>query len=417
MKRACCYPTSFVVFCLMAGAATPGVGQEGASRQERPQTSPDLKFIPSAEERALLADVKDGKFTKHSFAEAALLASGVAEAAKRKAYLQRLDALVTQSKEATANARTPIEKGEKLLGWLYGKTGPIGPVGPGKKKKYSPRQTSLAVLLDTGTYNCASSAVIYNIVGRRLGLDLRAIESPSHVFPILHDGKEHVDVETTTPRGFNPLRDKAAQKEFEELTGFTYIPARQRKKQREIDEAGLVAVIYYNRGVESGRENRNREAFGVNICALSLDPGLASAANNARAALADWAGEAVRAEKFDLADDIIRQNVEWLKDPKAEAKLMMAAYDSQGRRLRKDKNWPGMANFYAKAFKRHRGNAELAKHFENNALAAYDDWAKPFRKSGKWPEAIKVYEQGLKDLGDHKHLQQQLKYCERKRDQ
>jgi tetratricopeptide (TPR) repeat protein len=317
-----------------------------------------------------------------------------------------------RGKEALANARTPIEKGEQLLGWLYGKTGPIGPVGSGKHKKYVAKQTSLAVLLDTGTYNCVSSAVVYNVIGRRLGLDLRAIESPDHVFPVLYDGEERVDVETTTPRGFNPLRDKAAQKEFAELTGFTYIPARHRKKQREIDEAALVAAIYYNRGVEFGRENRYREALRVNICALSLDPRLAAAADNARAALVDWAGEALREGKVDLALDIIRQNVEWLKDPLAEVKLIMAAYDSRGRQLRKDKDWPGMANLYTTAFKRHRNNTELAKHFENNALAAYDDWAKPFLKSEKWREAVKVYEQGLKDLGDNKHLQHQLKYCQ-----
>jgi len=416
MKRVLGFSPAFAGCCLLLGMTTPSAGQEPAAPSERSPSSADVKVVLSHAERVLLADVRDGRFATQSFGEAALLASGVTDAAQRTAYLQRLDALESQAKAALAGARTPAEKGGKLLEWLYSPSGPIGPVGPGKRMKYVHNQTSLAVLLDTGAYNCVSSAVVYNVIGRRLGLDLRAIEVPDHVFSVLFDGDERMDVETTTPRGFNPLRDKAALKELQDLTGFVYIPARTRTKQREIGEAALVGTIYYNRGVEFNKEGRHREAFHVNICALNLDSGMAAAANNARAALGEWAADAVRSDKIERAVDIIRQNVECLKDPKAETKLLIVAYDSRGRLLSKSKDWPDMAKFYTAAFKRHRDAPEVAKHLENNAVAGYDSWAKPFMKPGSWPEAMKIFEQGVNELGENKDLKQRLRYCEQMRD-
>src|SRR5713101_4998339 len=86
-------------------------------------TSTELAFSPV--ELALFADAQDGKLDQHSFAEAALIASGVVDTAKRKAYLARIDALELEARQATAEGKTPYEKGEKLLQWLHGKNGPM----------------------------------------------------------------------------------------------------------------------------------------------------------------------------------------------------------------------------------------------------------------------------------------------------
>src|SRR5205823_1597931 len=143
-------------------------------------------------EQALWADVVNGQFAKRSFAEAALLASGVTDGAKRRAYLNRIDDLEHQARAALAGATTPAQKGEQLLAWLYGPTGPIGPVSGASK--YVERQSSLAVLLDSGTYNCVSATVAYNVIGRRLGLDVRAVEIPDHVFSVVYDGPKNFEV-------------------------------------------------------------------------------------------------------------------------------------------------------------------------------------------------------------------------------
>jgi tetratricopeptide (TPR) repeat protein len=172
-------------------------------------------------------------------------------------------------------------------------------------KGYKSRQTDLPKVLDTGTFNCVSSATLYNALALRLGLDVRAIEVPDHAFSILYDGTKHMDVETTTPQGFDPARDKAAVAEFEATTGFRYIADAHRDRRREIEESGLVAITYYNHGVALGQEKRYGEALLAYFRAMSLDAEFASAVKNALAVLANWGVELARSGRHEVALDVV----------------------------------------------------------------------------------------------------------------
>jgi tetratricopeptide (TPR) repeat protein len=253
------------------------------------------------DEAALFADVKDGHFQKKSFEEAALLASGVTDNAKRQAYLKQIDELAKQAAKATADAKTPQVKGEKLLKWLH-----AGPMAKG----YEAHQTSVSGILDTGKFNCVSSATLYNIFALRQGLDVRAIEVPDHAFSILYDGTKHADVETTTDAGFNPERDPAAVKRFKEKTGLVYLPDSHASERREVREAGLAAIIYYNRGVDLTHEKHYHEALLMYFRAMSLDPEFASAVKNALAVLANWSGELAKEKKFEEALKVLAVGVD-----------------------------------------------------------------------------------------------------------
>ena len=107
--------------------------------------------------------------------------------------------------------------------------------------------TNLMAVLDTGRFNCVSSAVLYNVIARGLGLDVKAIEIPAqsfgegHVFVVLYDGAKQIPIETTNANGFN-VSDNM-----------------KKKNKREVGELGLVAIIYYNHGVSLGKENRFHE--------------------------------------------------------------------------------------------------------------------------------------------------------------
>jgi hypothetical protein len=167
---------------------------------QRLQGSASLKLSISPDEASLFADARDGKLDQWSFAEAALLASGVPAAEQRKAYLERMATIEAEARRATTAAKDPFAQGQALLKYLH--SGPMA-------KGYSAAQTNVSTILDTGKFNCVSSAALYNILGRRLGLDMRAVEVPDHAFSILYDGTAHADVETTTAAGFNPARNKA----------------------------------------------------------------------------------------------------------------------------------------------------------------------------------------------------------------
>ncbi len=264
----------------------------------RLKTHTPLGVSITADEMSLFKDAEDGTLDQWSFAEAALLASGIKKAAKRKTYLRQIDRLEKNARKVTESARDDFQKGEILLAWLHG---PQGPLAAG----YKAHQTDVSVLLNTRTFNCVSSATLYNILGRRLGLDVRAIEVPDHAFSILYDKSRHADVETTNGRGFNPARDPEARALFEKQTGFRYIPDRHRGKRREIGEAGLVAVIYYNHGVTLAREEKYQEALLSYFRAMSLDPEFNSAIKNSLSSLVNWGLQLSKSEQFELATDVI----------------------------------------------------------------------------------------------------------------
>ena len=54
----------------------------------------------SPDEQSLFADSRDGRLDQWSFAEAALIASGVTDRGQRNAYLQKLDGLEVEAREA-----------------------------------------------------------------------------------------------------------------------------------------------------------------------------------------------------------------------------------------------------------------------------------------------------------------------------
>jgi tetratricopeptide (TPR) repeat protein len=283
-----------------------------------------LDLAVMADETAMFAGVKDGKFTSCSFAEAALIASGVTDAEKRETYLTRIDELEIEARtalkvaepkesepkegaeeepaEADAEKPTaPAPPGEVLLKWLHGAALQGG---------YEEHQTKLDVLLDTGKFNCVSSAVLYNILAIRLGLDARAIEVPDHAFSIVYDGADHADVETTSPRGFNPSRDPATQAMLARLTGFAYVPESHRDQRREVREAGLTAVIYYNRGVVLAEERKYPAALLCYFRAMCLDREFDSSVKNALTTLGRWSLECAEAERFAEGIEVLSAGLE-----------------------------------------------------------------------------------------------------------
>ncbi len=255
-----------------------------------------VKVQITKDEASLFADAQDGKLDDWSFAEAALLASGVTDKARRKTYLDRLKKIETGARKAIEPGKTDYQRGELLLKYLHEQSLAAG---------YRALQTDLSVVLDEGTFNCVSSAVLYNVIGRRLGLDLRAIEVPDHAFSILYVDTKHADVETTNASGFNPSRDPAVQKQLLEQTGFRYIPEKHPEQRREVGEAGLAAIIYYNHGVSASKDKRYGEALFAYFRALSLDPEFSSAVKNVLSALANWSVELADAKSYEQALEVV----------------------------------------------------------------------------------------------------------------
>lgn len=113
--------------------------------------------------------------------------------------------------------------------------------------QYQSEQTRLDQLLKTGNYNCVSSALVYLILGRRLGLTVEAVEVPSHAFCRVLVGSTWVDVETTTAQGWDPGTKKTFHDEFGHVTGYSYVPPGEYTQRRNLDARGLLGLVLQNR--------------------------------------------------------------------------------------------------------------------------------------------------------------------------
>ncbi len=258
--------------------------------------SSSAKIAVTPDEAALFAKAREGPLDVPTFTEAALMASGILDAAKRRAYVARIDALEREARKAVEGKRTLEEKGEALLRFLH-----RGPMAKG----YVSGQTDLSAVLDSAKFNCVSSAVLFDVLALRLGLDARAVEVPDHAFAVVYDGTRHMDVETTTPDGFNPARNPAAVAAFQKETGFRYIPDAHRDQRREVGMAGLAAIVYYNHGVQASEAKRYHEALVAYFRAMSLDGEFSSAVKNALAVLANWSGELAKGKAFEEALNVV----------------------------------------------------------------------------------------------------------------
>lgn len=372
---------------LMAGSLTAAPKTKAPAAANVP-----VKVEFTADERSLLDDAADGKLDKLSFAEAALLASGVADRKQRQAYLNRLAVLEGYARQATAAARTPAAKAERLLVMLHAKGGPL--------KKYVEKQTRLDELLDRGTFNCVSSAVLYNVLARRLKLDVRGVEMPAHAFSVLCDGERRTRIETTNAKGFNPKPDEGPGAET------------KKEERREIGDLGLTALIAFNRGVSAAEGKKWRDAFRASLLAHRLDPDFKSGATNTHAFLSRWAKALAEEGRIDQALEVVNENAAVDPEPDAAHKLFLTIYDARGKKLLDAKDFAGAVALYRKAGERCADDERLKAHFEHQARACVDAWAGPHVRKKEWPKAIEVYKEALAWSPGNGHFEQNLKYCE-----
>jgi tetratricopeptide (TPR) repeat protein len=325
------------------------------------------------DERKLFEDARDGKLDKASFAEACLMASGVTDPAKRKEYAAKLDAIVADARQSVEGAKTAREKAERLLKFLH--DGPM-------KGGYQSNQTDLHTILDDGTFNCVSSAALFNVVAQRLGLVVAAVEVPQHVFSLVIDGNQRIDVETTSPRGVDPKGVKTPKGQS---------PAdRYKGKRREVGELGLAAVIAYNHGVGLIEDGRFHESILASLRALSLDPVNPGAAQNTLAGFVKWALELNEASKYEEALTLLATGLEVCPKDSAMRNNHKLLWNRYSQSLMAD----GKVN-EALTVLRRAAKAIPSEDFETKQAFLFIAQAHELVESGKWDEALKLFNDGL----------------------
>ncbi len=167
--------------------------------------------------------------------EAALVLSGASGEALAQAR-RRANDLIRDVRNVVSDEADPRARGNAVLVFLHERL----------LRTYQEEQTRVDVALQSGRYNCVSSAVLYTILARAAGLPVVGVRTRDHAFCAVRIDGGLVDVETTNVYGFDPGEKHEFQNQFGRVTGFTYVPANRDSSRAEIDERGLLSLIPQN---------------------------------------------------------------------------------------------------------------------------------------------------------------------------
>jgi len=252
-------------------------------------------------EHDLFADAADGRWDEHSLVGAALVASGVVDPEAISRYQRQLARLAGELEQSGTVSGSPAEKARAVFEFMHGRILHGG---------YQLDTTDLSVVFDQGRFNCVSASVLFNCLAARFGLRACGLEIPGHAMSrlILPDGT--LDVETTCPAWFRLMDDPQKQAELiERILGLRPGQGSSPAEPREVTDVGLVAMIYYNRGVDLLGERQFARAVAANAKALRLDPASTTARGNLLATINNWAIDLDSQGRHAEAIDLLRKGI------------------------------------------------------------------------------------------------------------
>ena len=206
-------------------------------------------------EEACMSPVMDADV----FAESALIASGVSDE-QLPLLKDRLENLYVSFKSRQEDGETETETAERALHFMYDSV----------LSSYSENQTCLDTALDTGAYNCVSSAVLFMYMMKKEGIAVKAVETPLHAFCTVDADGTSADVETTNPWGFRPGTMKPVPSDSLSRKKFVTVPARKYASRHDIDDRRIIALIYSNRMSDLQKQKKDSETVGLASDAVRL---------------------------------------------------------------------------------------------------------------------------------------------------
>jgi tetratricopeptide (TPR) repeat protein len=226
-------------------------------------------------EQGLFDDAQDGRLDKHTLFEAALIAGGERSPADLDRYRARMAAWVGKfRKSAASDSDSPREQVRRLFEFLHARVFHGG---------YRIDATDLAATLDEGRYNCVSATVLFlSIAPEALPrVEACALEVPGHAMIRVRLSDGVCDVESTCAEWFQLTNDPAKRAALVRKAMRGAQPDSDKPVvSREVSPVELVAMIYYNRGVDLLGQKRFDEAMSANAKSLRLAPGNATARGN-----------------------------------------------------------------------------------------------------------------------------------------
>jgi hypothetical protein len=228
---------------------------------------PELCLPGTPAEQRLLADLSDGRLDEQSILEAALIAASTPDA-ELAACVEKVNDRLARWCTRDDLQGTPRQRAAKLFELMHEELLTGG---------YCHDASNLAETLEHGRFNCVSATLLWQHLAAALEVPAIPRQLPGHMQSVLAFGDTRLVVETTCPRWFS-LDDAEVR---------ATLPAHP--DGRELDDAALVACVYYNQGLALLAQHRYAAALAATYAAHRLDPASTAARANVLATLNNWA--------------------------------------------------------------------------------------------------------------------------------
>jgi tetratricopeptide (TPR) repeat protein len=197
--------------------------------------------------------------------DASLRASDASEE-KIKTATARINEAIQEMKDGIASEWDERQKAEYVLMFLH----------KNLFRVYDEFQTRVDRVMEDGSYNCVSSAVLYMIFLRSIGIPVIGIGTEDHAFcaAILPGG--NIDVETTSVYGFDPGKKTEFHDAFGNVTGYSYVPPSNYSARSELSERQLLALILQNRISLLESKKRYEDALELAVDRYAVAPGVST---------------------------------------------------------------------------------------------------------------------------------------------
>ena len=234
---------------------------------------PELEplFLPEA----VLADPAAVSLSADEVFQLSLLFSECSlESQTAKRCLEKFEKIKIAVTSADFMAQPPEERGRAVLKLLY----------RDYLKAYSLNQTKTDVALETGLYNCVSSALLYMAAAKACGLDVRGQKTTEHAFcsiyvPSVKPGQlKKIDVETTNPYGFNPGSRETIENE-ENIQKYYVVPKKYYSNRREVGDRVFTGLIAGNICAECIKKGDYERAVPLGAARYQLVQAVAASEN------------------------------------------------------------------------------------------------------------------------------------------
>jgi tetratricopeptide (TPR) repeat protein len=253
----------------------------------------------------LLNDARDGHWDEHTLIAASLIASGVGNDMELRATCDLFRVIAAELNAELKNGPHRLSsaqpRAEATLAFLHRRI---------LRGGYDLYATELPDVFATGRFNCVSATVLFNSLAAEAGLEVGALRLPHHTCTQLLDQERRVRVEATcadwsaASAGSRLIDDSAG------AAPFAARPKAQSEPPEAISDVALVAMIYYNRGVEALKRMDFEQAIGLNRLALTLDPHNSSARGNLLGAINKQALHLTERRQFAAALSLVDEGLE-----------------------------------------------------------------------------------------------------------